>query len=182
LKKYHLKPLEFLKHIETQHGDNLWDLSFQKPVLLVLLRHFGCVFCKEALTELGKSIERINQLNAHLVLVHLSDKETAETILKQFGLGHTDYVTDPEAKVYQQFGLLKGELRQLIGLKVWLRTLQQGVIKGHGLNTQFIGDGFQMPGVFLLYEGTIRDQFIHQTIADKPDYLKMAACPECIPA
>ena len=34
--------------------DNLKMLSDEKPVLLVFLRHFGCVFCKEAMADLSK--------------------------------------------------------------------------------------------------------------------------------
>jgi peroxiredoxin len=176
-----LDKLEFLKQIKTQKGDTLWDLSYERPVLVVFLRHFGCVFCKEALTELGKIKDKISGHNTHLVLVHLADPQTAESFFSQYGLDEVDFVTDPEAIVYQQFGLLKGRLHQMMGLKVWLRTFQQGVVQGHGLSSQLIGDGFQMPGVFLLFEGEIKDKFIHHTIADKPDYLKLADCIACKP-
>lgn len=132
------------------------------------------------MSELGKIRERISDKNAHLVLVHLADDATAESFFSRYGLSGVDYVSDPEAKVYHRFGLLRGELNQLVGMKVWLRAFQQGVLKGHGKSAQVIGDGFQMPGVFLIFEGDIKDKFIHQTIADRPDYLKLAECLECI--
>lgn len=171
--------LEFLKDIRTQRGETLWDISFRQPVLVVLLRHFGCVFCKEAMTELGKIRGLITEMNTHLVLVHLADDATAISFFNRYGLSDVDFISDPEAKVYQRFGLVKGELHQLVGMKVWLRTFQQGVLKGHGRSVQVIGDGFQMPGVFLLFKGEIKDQFIHKTIADRPDYLQLADCPDC---
>lgn len=177
-----MERLDFLQQIRTQKGEALWDLSHANPVLVVFLRHFGCVFCKEAMTELGKRKDKINSYNTRLVLVHLSDDETAESFFAQYGLKDVDYVSDPDARVYQQFGLLKGELSQMMGMKVWLRTFQQGVIKGHGLSTHLIGDGFQMPGVFLIYEGQIREKFIHHTIADRPDYLKLSVCADCKPS
>ncbi len=176
-----MEPLPFLQQIKTQNGDSLWDLSFQQPVLVVFLRHFGCVFCKEAMTELGKIRGQIASQQTRLVLVHMADQATAEAFFTQYGLNDVDHISDPETRIYQQFGLLKGELSQMMGLKVWLRTAQQGVLKGHGLSTHLIGDGFQMPGVFLLYEGRIRDKFIHHTIADRPDYLKLAVCEDCKP-
>lgn len=172
--------LSFLKDVNTQKGDSLWDLSFKRPVMVVLLRHFGCVFCKEALTELSKLQDKINKLNTHLVLVHLSDNKTAESIFKGYGLKDVDSVSDPEALVYQQFGLSKARLQQMIGLKVWLRTFQQGVIEGHGLTNPSDGDVFQMPGVYLVHKGKIKDEYIHGTIADRPDYFKMAKCEGCI--
>lgn len=33
-----------------------------------------------------------------------------------------------------------------------------------------LGDGFQMPGVFVLYKGEIRRSFIHRYPYDRPDY------------
>ncbi|MGB3079099.1 MAG: SelL-related redox protein [Saprospiraceae bacterium] len=173
--------LTFLQNVKTQKGDSIWDLSFKSPVLVVLLRHFGCVFCKEALAELGKIQGIIRKQNTHLVLVHLSDSQTAESIFKSYGLENVDYVSDPDATVYQEFGLLKARLQQMIGLKVWLRTFQQGVIKGHGLNNPADGDVFQMPGVYLIWKGHVKDEYIHGTIADKPDYLKMSKCENCTP-
>jgi peroxiredoxin len=160
----------------------LWDLSHTRPVLLVFLRHFGCVFCKEAMTELAKLQGHFRRMNTELVLVHMADEETASGFFTEYGLADVDFVTDPETKVYQQFGLVKGELNQMVGMKVWLRTIQQGVIKGHGLSTHLIGDGFQMPGVFLIFEGQIREKFIHRTIADRPDYLRLAVCTDCRPS
>ena len=176
-----LEKLEFLQQIKTQRDETLWDLSHRKPVLLVFLRHFGCVFCKEALTELGEISAKIKEQYTHLVLVHLADPDTAEAFFTQYDLGDVDYVTDPDGLVYQQFGLLKATLQQMMGLKVWLRTFQQGILQGHGLNSHVIGDGFQMPGVFQLYDGEIKESFIHQSIADRPDYLKLAFCVDCRP-
>lgn len=129
--------------------------------------------------ELSQIADKIKSHNAHLVLVHLADPETAESFFTKYGLADVDYVTDPDGLVYQQFGLLKATLQQMMGLKVWLRTFQQGVLKGHGLNSHIIGDGFQMPGVFQLYEGEIKEKFIHESIADRPDYLKLSICEDC---
>jgi hypothetical protein len=34
-----------------------------------------------------------------------------------------------------------------------------------------MGDGFQMPGVFLLYHSEIIRSYRHQSAADRPDYM-----------
>ena len=62
------------------------------------------------------------------------------------------------------------------------RSTAQGVLQGHGLNSHVIGDGFQMPGAFQLYEGEIKEKFIHKSIADQPDYIKLADCLSCRPS
>ncbi|MCC7246762.1 MAG: hypothetical protein IT269_13845 [Saprospiraceae bacterium] len=54
----------------------------------------------------------------------------------------------------------------------WIRGFQAAVIEGHGtdMQTEDMGDGFQMPGVFLLHKGEIIKSFVHQYPYDRPDY------------
>jgi len=134
------------------------------------------------MTELGKKWDQIKAQNTQLVLVHLADAATAESFFEQYHLSDVDYVTDPDGLVYQQFGLLKATLQQMMGLKVWLRTFQQGVLQGHGLNSHVIGDGLR--GILPTYspDGEIKEKFIHKSIADQPDYIKLADCLSCRPS
>jgi hypothetical protein len=37
-----------------------------------------------------------------------------------------------------------------------------------------VGDGFQMPGIFLLFHGEVLRSYRHQTAADRPDYVDLA--------
>jgi hypothetical protein len=39
-----------------------------------------------------------------------------------------------------------------------------------------LGDGFQMPGVFVIREGEVREHFIHRLASDRPDYAKLVEC------
>jgi hypothetical protein len=57
----------------------------------------------------------------------------------------------------------------LFGPKVWWRGFQAGVLNRHGAG-RLQGDGFQMPGVFLVFHGQILRSFRHQSAADRPDY------------
>jgi hypothetical protein len=36
------------------------------------------------------------------------------------------------------------------------------------------GDGFQMPGVFLIFKGEVIRSYRHHTAADRPDYINLA--------
>ena len=56
-----------------------------------------------------------------------------------------------------------------------MRGFSAGVVKGHGIGAQ-LGDGFQMPGVFVLRDGQIRESFIHKLSSDRPNYEKLAKC------
>ncbi len=51
-----------------------------------------------------------------------------------------------------------------------------GAMLGGNFIGKLQGDGFQMPGVFLIKDGEVIKSFIHKTAADRPDYLVLAAC------
>lgn len=162
-----------LDHIHTESGKSLLALSREKPVMMVFLRHFGCVFCREAMSDLAEMRDAMQDQNVTLVLVHLSDAKTAELFFEKYDLVGVESISDPEAVYYKKFGLLRGTFNQLFGLKVWLRTIDAGIIKGHGLNRKQIGDGFQMPGIFMLKDGRVTSEFIHKSVSDRPDYQKL---------
>ena len=56
-----------------------------------------------------------------------------------------------------------------------MRGFTAGVINGHGVGSQ-LGDGFQMPGVFIIREGEVREEFIHKLASDRPDYEQLVKC------
>lgn len=170
---------QLIAGMKTHAGDSVLDLSQKHSVLLIFLRHFGCIFCKEALYDLSKMKDEITSKGVRLVFVHMSEPSIAEDYFKNYHLQGVDAVSDPVCKYYEAFGLLKGGFRQLYGLKVWIRGFEAGINKGLGFSTKQIGDGFQMPGVFIVKEGKILESFVHKSIADKPNYAKMIDC--CAP-
>lgn len=161
---------ELLSLIQTNRGNNLQDLTDQSPVLIVFLRHFGCIFCKDSMYDISKRKEILLKEGIHVVLVHMSDFETADMYFKKFDLSEIEHVSDPECKYYTAFGLIKGSFSQLYGLKTWLRGVEIAATKQLLPDSKRIGDGLQMPGIFLLRNGKIIESFIHNSIADKPDF------------
>ena len=159
----------------TNRGEFVANLSADQPVMLVFLRHFGCTFCREALAEISRKRTSLETKGTRIIFVHMSDNETADRYFSRYNLEGVEHVSDPECQYYQAFGLLKGNFRQLFGLSSWIRGFQVGIVEGHGLGAQ-IGDGFQMPGVFVLQQGKIREQYIHKLSSDRPDYEKLAEC------
>ncbi|MEO1434401.1 MAG: peroxiredoxin-like family protein [Bacteroidota bacterium] len=159
----------------TNEGSNVLELSQKRPVLLVFLRHFGCTFCREALEELSAKKEKLSKDGIELVFVHMADDETADRYFKRYKLDGRPHISDPSCEWYQKFGLVKGNFNQLFGLNVWMRGIQAGMLKGHGIGS-YVGDGFQMPGVFMIQNGCIQEKFVHNKVSDKPDYERLAAC------
>ena len=165
---------EALASVQTESGANLLALAEASPVLLVFLRHFGCSFCRQAISDVAELRGKLDERGVRPVFVHLGTPERAKPFFDYYGIGDVERVSDPEAKVYQNpvFQLARMHpLRTLFQLPVW-----RGWLKG-ALRRQGIGaikeDGHQMQGLFFLKGSKIVRRFRYKTIADEPDYLKL---------
>lgn len=166
---------ELLREMTTNTGEDLYEFSYRQPVMLVFLRHFGCIFCREALADISKRRASIEEQGTQIVFVHMSENAIAERYFQRYDLDGALHISDPECRYYAAFGLTKGTFTQLFGLQVWMRGFTAGVINGHGVGSQ-LGDGFQMPGVFIIREGEVREEFIHKLASDRPDYEELVKC------
>lgn len=162
--------------MKTSQGASLAELSDRGPVLLVFLRHFGCVFCQEALKDISKKKNQWIEKGVQVVFVHMSDSTTADSYFKKYGLADMPHVSDPDCLFYAKFGLTKGTVGQLFGLQNWFRGAEV-TLTGKALPTlKQLGDGFQMPGIFLVADSEVRQSFIHNSASDKPDYDGIINC------
>ncbi len=165
-----------LAEVKTNLGRDVLSASNQSPVLLVFLRHMGCTFCREAMADLGKRRVAIEATGTRIIAVHMSEPAYAEKVFVEYpGLTGVEHVSDPTKRLYAAMSLKRGSLRQLFGLKSFLRGFRAGIVDGH-LVGRLVGDGFQMPGVFLIHRGQVLRAFRHESAADRPDYDAMA-CP-----
>ena len=162
-----------LDKMVTNEGKGVNNYGNQ-PVMLVFLRQFGCIFCRESLSEISKERKRIESLGTKIVFIHMSDNATAEKYFEEYKLPNAIHVSDPNQEFYKAFGLVKGNFQQLFGLQTWVRGFKLG--KEGILPQKQIGDGLQMPGVFLLHENKIKEHFVHQEISERPDYFAMIKC------
>lgn len=166
---------QVLHNTITKQGVSLHDLSMKHPIMLVFLRHFGCIFCKEALNDLSSKKQLLEKRGIKLVFVHMGSEEQGDEYFSQYGLDAFYTISDPECHVYSDFGLVKGSFGQLFGLTVMIRGIQANA-KGNSFSLKQIGDGFQMPGIFFVNQGLIEDSYIHDKISDKPDYESLMSC------
>lgn len=155
----------------TNTGKNLWDLSFERRQMVVFLRHSGCTFCREALADLQQQRSEIEATGCGIVLVHLGSERKAEAMFAKYGLEDVPRISDPECRLYRQFGLTLGSFRQLFGPKVWLRGFFAALVSGHGFGG-LQGNGFQMPGAFLIQSGKFINGFEHTCAADRINFVK----------
>ena len=164
-----------LRDIHTTCGHSLLQLSMVKPQLVVLLRHSGCTFCRQALADLARHKDELRRVGVELVLVHQGDPDSAAKWFAEYGLGDARQISDPQTKLYQVFELGKASVLDLLKPSVWWHGLRAAIFQRHWFG-KIVGDVFQMPGVFLLDQGKIVRSFRHKLASDRPNYLELA-CP-----
>jgi peroxiredoxin len=165
-----------LASIRTESGASLLELAQASPVLLVFLRHFGCSFCRKAISDVADLQAQLQARGVRPVFVHLGTPELAKVYFEYYGLNDVERVSDPGGAAYRHpaFALpRKRVLAQVVNPVVWAGWLK-GAIFQHGIG-KIEGDGQQMPGIFFLKGARIARRFVYRTIADEPDYLKLVA-------
>jgi hypothetical protein len=171
----HVAGKELAPGVPKTDPPDLLALTRRGPVLLVLLRHMGCTFCREAMADIAQRRGAIEASGVRVVLAHMSPVEHAQRVLARYGLAGVLHTSDPHKNLYQALDLQRGTLAQLFGLRCFTRGIVAGLVRGH-LVGRMVGDGFQMPGVFLLRDGRVLRAFRHASAADRPDYGALA-CP-----
>lgn len=157
----------------SHRGATLRELSRQSPVMVVFLRHAGCTFCREALSDLAEQRLDLQRQGVQIAVVHMSPPLQATQLFAHYGLDDVHRFSDVDCQLYRAFGLRRGRVGQLAGWRVLLRGLFVAFFQGHGIGG-LQGDGWQMPGVFLLRDGRIVGTFQHASAADRPDYRQLA--------
>lgn len=154
-------------------GETVLGMSESGDVLLVFLRHFGCTFCREAASDVARDRGEIEGLGARVCFVYMPGEVGGEALAGRFfgryGLDGVARVADPERRLYRAFGLGRGSFGQLFGPRVWGRGFAAGLLGGH-LVGKLVGDGFQMPGVFVVRDGAVVRSFVHEHAGSRPSY------------
>lgn len=165
-----------LNRARSQSGESLDQLAARNPLLLVFLRHAGCTFCREALSDIAASRAELERQGIRIVLVHMGDAEALDKLLVEQGLAGVDRIADPDRHLYRAFGLKRGKPTQLFGPKVLWRAIAEGALARHGIGKPS-ADPSQLPGVFFIDKSMVRRRFRHRTAADRPDYLRFCTDP-----
>lgn len=164
---------EAVRKIRSQRDASLFELSSASPTLVVFLRHTGCTFRRETLAELEKHRAEIEQSGVNLAIVHMGSPMDGTMMSQKHGLHHAHRFSDPDCLLYRAFGLRRGRFNQLFSLEVVGRGLR-AMLRGHGIG-KLNGDGFRMPGAFVLIDGKVVVEHRATSAADRPDYLSLLA-------
>ena len=100
----------------------------------------------------------------------MSPPEEADPWFEKHGLGDILRMSDPDKRLYRQFGLEEGSMFALSHPRVWLPWFRTAIVRGHGVGSAG-PDWRQLPGVFLIRSGQILAEIRPRDSAFRPDYL-----------
>lgn len=146
---------------------NLSSFWRERPLIVVFLRQFGCIFCREQVALLKQGYQDFRTAGADVVCVSQGDAKTGKAFSLLFDLPFPLLVCGDDLTPYRLYGLKRGSMSELFGLGSIVngfRALFQGHTQGKPVN-----DGFQMPGVFIIDTGgIIRFARRHKHAGDNP--------------
>lgn len=122
----------------------LSDLWRDKPLMLVFVRHFGCVFCRLEIQRLRRLYPTLRE-KANVAVVVQSPPEQAREQMTGRYAAEFPVLSDPERHAYHAYGLGDLTLAQMLAPRVWARGLA-ATLAGH-LPGKEEGDVRQKSGI-----------------------------------
>ncbi len=163
-----------IERATDQYGISVLHRSRQQPVMMIFLRHMGCTFCLQTLQDLQRDLPILKDRGIEPVVVHMSDDEEARQVMLKYSLEMVPRVQDQTQSLYRAFELPRGGFWQLFGPRNWIEgikaTLRGNIVSG------LKGDGFQMPGIFIIKDGQVIHTHRHRTAGERIEYGSMP-CP-----
>ena len=115
------------------------------PAVIVWLRHFGCVFCREQVAEIRATRKQIEALGGGIAFVGNGTARAAAWFQKRFA-PDSSVLTDPDLVSYRAIGARSGLMSTLgpgawgAGLRAFRSGARQSTTKGHPYQQGGSGD------------------------------------------
>lgn len=149
----------------------LRQLAAQSPVLVILLRSFGCTFCREAMADVAAIKLQLEAAGARVAFIHGASPAEAEPWFAKYHLTDVACISDPGLDHYRAFALGRTNATALVDPVVWARGAVCAL--SHGFGGQSGTMVRQLPGVFVVQADKILAEYRHRSPADRPDYLAL---------
>ena len=146
-------------------SDTLRGNVCPEGTLLVFLRHFGCVFCREMVADLRQHAATEGAVGRILFFYQGTIPEGRTFFAEHWSSARA--IADQPLKFYQGFGIPKASLGEMLTPAVWRRGMRS-YARGHRPG-RIQGSVRQMPGLMWVRGGRIlwRHDFEHS--GDNPD-------------
>lgn len=150
---------------------SLADQLGDDATLLVFLRHFGCLFCRETVADLRRVAERDPTYPPVLFFFQGTPEQGRAFFEKLWPDARA--VADLPKNFYDGFGLERGGVGEMFGARVWACGVRAAA-KGHFIGAP-VGDPWTMPGVFLVRGADVLWQHDFAHAGDHPDWASIPA-------
>ncbi|MGE3795068.1 MAG: SelL-related redox protein [Dehalococcoidia bacterium] len=125
----------------------LASLWAERPTLIVLVRHYGCQFCREQVAQLRRIIPALAQAGVGIAIIGNGTPLMAQAFIEETGLD-VPLFTNPGREVYHALGARRPSVLALLDPRLWLNGAR-AVARGY-LPRRPQGDTAQLGGVFLV--------------------------------
>ena len=169
-----------MPRIDLPAGSPLRSLAAGAPTLVILLRSFGCTFCREAMADVAAQQPAIRAAGARIAFVHGGTPAEAAPWFAKYGLSDVTQVSDPALEHYRAFGLGRTGPGAIVDPRVWARGAVCAL--SHGFGAQSAEMMRQLPGVFVVQGDAILAEYRHRAPSDRPDYATLARAASPPPA
>jgi peroxiredoxin len=144
--------------LKSNTNETVAEMNEKWPLLLIFLRHFGCTFCRQTLTELQFKRADLESRGYKIILVHQSSEAEAAEFLKKYKLDDLIRISDPANELYEAFGINRAKFFQIFNPISIIKAFYYGLIKKHFIG-KLKGDGFRLAGLVAIKNGKI---ILHQ--------------------
>jgi peroxiredoxin len=164
----------------------LGDLWRERPAVLVFVRHFGCVFCRQMAVDIYRHRHQFDEADVELAVIGHGSPAHAADFRKQQNVD-LPLLVDPDRKVYELAGAKVATLNELIGPRQIMRglkatimsRLKQGSVAVH--QGKIIGHAAQLGGVLVIApDGSVRYAHLSEESGDNPPAREILAAARAI--
>lgn len=152
-------------HGQDIHLNELWQ---DGSTLLVFLRHFGCIYCRERLNQLARHREEIEQAGLNIVTIGLGESEHAKTYCGSL-LPDALCLASEDSSVYKTYGfshIKLGNILSFTAIQNTVRAVTSGQMQG-----QTTGDVRMIGGTFIIDQaGVVQYAYYSKTPGDHPSF------------
>lgn len=148
----------------------------EQPALLIFWRHYGCGCGLDRAVRLQQEYAAYTGAGAQVVIVGQGEPERARAYAQRYELPDCPILCDPELEAYQRYGLLEGDVPQLLfdaPEEYWSHSREIGeqfIADRREIDRPLVDNPWQLPGEFVIdTTGTIRLAYRYQYCEDFPD-------------
>ncbi len=145
-------------------GRTLKEELGDSPKLLVFVRHFGCIFCRELIADF-RHIRETHPEFPQILFFYQGTVSDGRGFFPSLWR-EAKAIADLPKVFYNGFGLERGGMKEMFGAEVWACGVR-AALKGHFIGAP-VGDPWTMPGIFLVHHHQILWQHHFKHAGDHP--------------